>query len=203
MARQLLIFVKAPRMGQVKRRLARDIGGPEALQFYRRTARRLILSLAGDPRWQSHLIVTPDDFDGREPFWPRALPVIKQGGGDLGRRMHRAFRAAPPGPAVLVGSDIPDLGPRQIAEAFDALGRLDAVFGPAEDGGYWLVGFARRARRADPFANVAWSSPSALADTLANLPKRYSVAMLEKLGDIDVGADYTRWRERCRQETQE
>ncbi len=202
MTRQLLIFVKAPRLGQVKRRLARDIGGPEAWRFYRRTARHLILSLAGDPRWQSHLIVTPDDFDGREPFWPRTLPVIKQGQGDLGARMNRAFLAAPPGPAVLVGSDIPDLGPRHIAAAFDALGRHDAVFGPAEDGGYWLVGFTRRARHTDPFAGVAWSSPSALADTLANLPRSYSVAMLEKLGDIDVGADHARWRARCRQEAE-
>ncbi len=199
MARTLMIFVKAPHLGQVKSRLARDIGQADAWQFYRRTARRLIRSLSRDPRWQSHLIVTPNDFDGRARFWPHACAVIKQGRGDLGERMRLAFRAAPPGPVVLVGSDIPDLMPRHIAEAFDSLGRHDAVFGPAEDGGYWLVGLNSRARRSDPFANVAWSTSRALAETQANLPKNYSVAMLKKLGDIDLGVDYARWRKRsCR-----
>ncbi len=198
MARTLMIFVKAPRLGQVKRRLARDIGQAEAWQYYRRTARQLVRCLSSDPRWQSYLMVTPDDFDGRARFWPHACAVIKQGRGNLGERMRRAFRASPPGPAVLVGSDIPDLAPRHIAEAFDALGCHDAVFGPAKDGGYWLVGLNMRARCADPFADVAWSTPRALAETWANLPKSYSVFMLEKLSDIDVGADYLRWRDRRR-----
>ncbi len=200
MRRNLLIFVKAPRLGRVKRRLARDIGGHEAWRFYRRTTRRLIHGLARDPRWQCHLVVTPDSFDGRERFWPHDLPVIRQGRGDLGQRMRRALAALPPGPTVLVGSDIPDLAPVHIVKAFAALGRADAVFGPAEDGGYWLVGLSPRALRADPFADVAWSSPSALADTLANLHKGHTVAMLDPLGDIDVGADLARWQERRRQE---
>ncbi|HJN60773.1 MAG TPA: TIGR04282 family arsenosugar biosynthesis glycosyltransferase [Alphaproteobacteria bacterium] len=196
MRRSLLIFVKAPRLGRVKRRLARDIGGAEAWRFYRRTTRRLILTLGRDPRWRCHLVVTPDSFDGHERFWPFSPPVIKQGRGDLGQRMQRAFEALPPGPAVLVGSDIPDLAPAHIVKAFAALGRADAVFGPAEDGGYWLVGLSARALRADPFADVAWSSRRALADTLANLPNGHSVAMLDVLGDIDDGADLARWRER-------
>ena len=200
MPRTLLIFIKAPRLGQVKRRLARDIGGAEAWRFYRRTVRRLILRLARDPRWRCRLVVTPDSFNGRERFWPLICRVMKQGDGDLGRRMHRAFKQAPPGPAVLVGSDIPDLAPAHIAKAFAALGRADAVFGPAEDGGYWLVGLSSRARRADPFAGVTWSSPSALAETVANLPKDHSVVMLDLLSDIDVGADHTRWRMRRRQQ---
>jgi len=195
MARTLMIFVRAPRLGQVKRRLARDIGQVDAWQYYRRTVRRLVRTLSNDSRWQSYLIVTPDDFDGLTRFWPHTCAVIKQGRGDLGERMRRAFRATPPGPAVLVGSDIPDLAPGHIAEAFDALGRHDAVFGPAKDGGYWLIGLSMRARRVDPFVDVTWSTPRALAETRANLPKSYSVAMLEKLTDIDVGADYARWRE--------
>ena len=200
MPRTLLIFVKAPRLGQVKRRLARDIGGSEAWRFYRRTTRRLILRLGRDPRWRCHLVVTPDSFDGRERFWPLPCPVIKQGRGNLGVRMRRAFETMAPGPAVLVGSDIPDLTPSHIAKAFAALGRADAVFGPAEDGGYWLVGLSPRARRADPFADVAWSSSSALADTVANLPRSHSVAILDRLGDVDIGADYARWRMRWRQQ---
>ncbi len=196
MVRTLLIFVKAPRVGQVKRRLARDIGSAEAWSFYRRTTRRLILRLARDSRWRCHLVVTPDSFDGRERFWPLPCPVMKQGEGDLGMRMWRAFEKAPPGPTVLVGSDIPDLRPCHITKAFAALGRADAVFGPAEDGGYWLVGLSPRALRTSPFADVAWSSPYALADTVANLPKSHSIAMLDMLNDVDVGADHSLWRTR-------
>ena len=199
MARTLLIFVKAPRLGLVKRRLARDIGSAEAWGFYRRTTRRLILRLARDSRWCCHLVVTPDSFDGRERFWPRLCPVMKQGEGNLGSRMRHAFERVLPGPAVLVGSDIPDLMPCHIAKAFSALGRADAVFGPAEDGGYWLVGLSPRALRADPFADVAWSSPCALADTVANLPKSHSIAILDMLNDVDVGVDHALWRTRWRQ----
>ena len=157
----------------------------------------LILNLAADPRWRCHFVVTPDSFDGRERFWPLSCPVLKQGTGDLGARMGRAFNAMPPGPTVLVGSDIPELTPRHIAQAFTALGRNQAVFGPAEDGGYWLVGLSARARHASPFQNVSWSSSEALANTMGNLAGR-SIAVMETLSDIDVGADHTRWRTRCR-----
>ena len=68
------------------------------------------------------------------------------------------------------------------------------MFGPAVDGGYWLVGLRRHPRR-DPFRGVAWSGPQALAETLANL-RGVQVAMLETLEDVDDGADYARWRAR-------
>jgi hypothetical protein len=102
----------------------------------------------------------------------------------------------PAGPAVLIGGDIPAVGPRHIAAAFEALGRAEAVFGPAADGGFWLVGFARRGRRLDPFTGVRWSSAHALADTLARLPKDARVALAETLEDVDDAASYARWRAR-------
>ncbi|MGH6660397.1 MAG: DUF2064 domain-containing protein, partial [Rhodospirillales bacterium] len=74
-----------------------------------------------------------------------------------------------------------------------ALGRADAVFGPAADGGYWLVGLRRRPRRLRLFEGVRWSSEHALADTLANLGGRPHV-LLETLEDVDDGAAYQRWR---------
>ncbi|HTZ78368.1 MAG TPA: DUF2064 domain-containing protein, partial [Stellaceae bacterium] len=96
-----------------------------------------------------------------------------------------------------VGSDIPDIAPRHIAAAFRALGRSDAVFGPAEDGGYWLVGLRRSPRvPAGLFADVRWSSAHALADTRASLPRKFEVALLEMLEDVDDGAAYERWRAR-------
>ncbi len=100
--------------------------------------------------------------------------------------MANVARELPPGPVVIVGSDIPDIAPNHIAKAFRALGDNDAVFGPATDGGYWLVGLRRRPRFLDPFAGVRWSSVHALADTLANLAGR-RVAFVDLLSDVDDG----------------
>ena len=84
-------------------------------------------------------------------------------------------------------SDIPGLGPADIAAGFRALGRADAVFGPALDGGYWLVGFGPR-RPHRPFVKARWSSPHALADTLANF-RRHRVALLPPKRDVDSAED--------------
>src|SRR5207245_10152493 len=108
-----------------------------------------------------------------------------QGRGDLGERMRRALAECPPGPAVLIGTDIPALGAHHIAEAFRLLGRHDLVFGPAADGGFWLIG-ARRSPRLPPlFGDVRWSGPYALADVLGNLPRLVSVGFAARLGDVD------------------
>lgn len=193
-SRHLLVFAKAPRLGQAKSRLAAGIGPVAALRFYRETAARLLRRLGGDPRWRVWLAVTP-----RRAFWPAGPARIDQGPGDLGQRMGRMFRTLPPGPAVIVGSDIPELAPRHVAAAFRALGGHDAVIGPAADGGYWLIGLRRRPRiPAELFVGVRWSSAHALADTRASLPRRASVVMLETLEDVDDGASYERWRARLR-----
>jgi len=106
--------------------------------------------------------------------------------------MRRALAACPPGPAVLVGSDIPALAAHHIAEAFHLLGRHDLVFGPASDGGFWLVG-ARRSPRLPPlFGPVRWSGPHALADVLSNLSPRVSVGFAARLEDVDDGPAYRR-----------
>ena len=99
--------------------------------------------------------------------------------------MDRAL-ARVPLPAILVGSDIPHLQPRHIAQAFRRLCGARAVFGPAEDGGFWLVGVRRRARL---FAGpVRWSHPETLADARAQLPFR--AALADRLADVDDGAAF-------------
>ena len=70
----------------------------------------------------------------------------------------------------------------------------DAMFGPAADGGYWLVGLRRRAVPRYLFEGVHWSGPQALTDTIATLGPRARVAMLETLHDIDTADDLARWR---------
>jgi rSAM/selenodomain-associated transferase 1 len=179
-----VVFTRAPRLGAVKRRLARDIGARAALHFHLATLRALVRSLAANRRFRTVLAITPDRAALRLPV---RLPRIGQGSGDLGRRMHRACQRYARGRVAIVGCDIPDANAADVTAAFHALGRADAVFGPAEDGGYWLVGQSVR-RPARPFATVRWSSPHALADTLANFTGR-RVTMLRTLRDVDTAAD--------------
>lgn len=192
MRRHLILFVRAPAYGSGKRRLARDIGDGAALHFERLMLARLLRRLGRERRWQLRIAVAPDRARYRRRLRPRGVPIIGQGGGDLGERMRRALAACPPGPAVLIGSDIPALGPRHIAEAFRLLGRHDLVFGPATDGGFWLVG-ARRSPCLPPlFGRVRWSSRHALKDAIANLPRRVSVGFAATLEDVDDAAAYRR-----------
>ncbi len=180
----VIVFARAPRLGAVKRRLAGDIGNRAALRFHLATLHRLARALARDRRFNTLLAVTPDGARFR-PAPP--LPRIGQGRGDLGQRMHRAVTRVRRGRVAIVGSDIPEAKPADLAAAFRALGRADAAFGPAEDGGYWLVAFGPR-RPSRPFARVRWSSEHALADTRANF-RAHRVALLRRLRDVDTAAD--------------
>ncbi len=143
-----------------------------------------------DPRWETLLAVAPDTA-----IASRALPPLRriaQGPGDLGARMGRVLRGLPPGPVLIVGADIPGITRAQIASAFAALGRHDAVIGPAEDGGYWAIGLKRiRGVPSALFCNVRWSTEHAFEDTLATMPG-LSVAKLPVLADIDEASDLLR-----------
>lgn len=196
--RHLAIFVKEPRLGRAKARLARDVGHGEAWLFYRRLVRDVLPPLARDARWSTWLAAEPAGWRGRERFWPVTLPCLAQGRGDIGRRMLRVFRSLPPGPAIIVGSDIPGLTPAHIERGFAALGRADMVLGPAIDGGYWLVGLGPRARTIDPLQSVRWSSRWARADTARALPGGFRLALVDLLADVDDGPGYRAWQARIR-----
>jgi rSAM/selenodomain-associated transferase 1 len=190
----LVIFVKEPRPGRVKTRLARGIGVVEAAWWFRHGSARLIRTLGRDPRWRTLLAVTPDAEGMHSRVWPPGPARAPQGPGDLGRRMTRFLRAEAgtgigSGPVVVVGADLPELAPAHIAGAFRLLGRHEAVLGPATDGGYWLIGLARR--RAVPprlLDGVRWSTRHALADTAGRL-RAFSVAFATTLRDVDTAAD--------------
>ncbi len=190
-------MAKAPRRGAVKRRLAAAIGEGEALRFYRSCLAHSLMRLARDRRWLTLIVVTPDSdvFSSLFPSWP-GVRRVPQGRGGLGERMQRLFERLPPGPAVLVGGDIPAMRPMEIARAFRLLGSADVVLGPARDGGYWLVGMRRIPRVLKPFASVRWSSEHALADTLANL-KGKRVAFAAPLADVDEKDSYRSEKERA------
>lgn len=186
--RRLVVMLKEPRPGRVKTRLSRGIGMVPAAWWFRHQTAALLRRL-GDPRWQLILAVSPDRAGLASRIWPVHLPRVAQGPGDLGERMGRLLRGLPPGPVAIVGGDIPGLGKPHIARAFAALGDHEAVFGPAPDGGYWLVGMKRIAPPpATLFKGVRWSSPHALSDSMASLGK-CRIALVDTLRDVDTAAD--------------
>jgi rSAM/selenodomain-associated transferase 1 len=174
----IILFARAPRLGCVKRRLAAGIGAVPALRFYRNALSRIIFELKP---FDAVIAVTPD-----RAAIPAAsgCAMIDQGHGDLGVRMDRAFRRFPRRRVILIGADIPDLVAADLRAAARALLHHDVVFGPANDGGYYLVGMGTR-RPAKPFTDVRWSGPHALADTQVNF-KHLRVASLRPLQDIDT-----------------
>lgn len=191
LARHLVIFTRRPCYGAGKRRLAAEIGAMEALRFQRTTLSLMLRRLGRDPRWRTWLAVTPD----RSGPWPVGFGILPQGHGGLGQRMARVARRPPPGPVLIIGSDIPGITKEMVARGFRALGDHAAVFGPATDGGYWAVGLSRRPRFVTPFDKVRWSTEHALADSLANLTGS-SVALLDMLEDVDDAQSFIRQRRR-------
>jgi rSAM/selenodomain-associated transferase 1 len=183
----LIVMVKEPRPGRVKTRLGKDIGMTASAWWFRHQVAHLLRRLR-DPRWRIVLAVSPDAATASRVF-PRDLPRMPQGRGDLGQRMARAMRHAEHGPVCVIGADIPGITRDAIWRAFRALGNHDAVFGPAFDGGYWLVGLHNAAAvPAGLFDGVRWSTEHALSDTVATLGSA-RVAYIDRLRDVDTAAD--------------
>lgn len=193
-AARLVIMIKEPVAGRVKTRLARGVGTVTATAAYRAMLSSLVARLSGDRRWQTILAVSPDNGCNSRMLPARHLLTLPQGHGDLGHRLQRVFDRLPPGPAVVIGTDIPAIRPEDIAAAFRQLGSNDAVFGPSSDGGYWLVGLKRARRIPRAFADVRWSTEHALADTKDNLAGQ-RIAQLRGLDDVDSAYDLAQQRQ--------
>jgi rSAM/selenodomain-associated transferase 1 len=178
-------------VGRTKTRLAREAGAVNAAAFYRHTVAAVLGRLEAARDWRTILCIAPDSATGSRT-WPERCARRAQGHGDLGERMQRVMDRLPPGPVVIVGSDVPGIRADHVREAFRALGSHDVVFGPSPDGGYWLVGLKRMARVPRVFAGVRWSSAHALADTLRNL-SGLRVAQVASLADVDEAADLKRY----------
>lgn len=195
-ASRLVVMLKAPVMGRVKTRLAHEVGAVEATRFARMAAGAVQARMVACPRWRTWLAVSPDIATAGR-WWPGRVPRRAQGRGDLGQRMQRILQWPGAGPIVIVGSDIPAIATADIAAAFRMLGRCDVVFGPATDGGYWLVGLRRTPRIIlGCFSGVRWSTSTALADTVANLAGQ-RIGFVSTLQDVDDAADLRRVRAWC------
>jgi uncharacterized protein len=186
-------MAKVPILGTVKTRLGRDIGPAQATRFFRANASAVLGRLARDPRFKTYLAIAPNTGLHTRAFDPN-IPRIGQGRGDLGARMQRLLDHGQPGPVIVIGTDIPSVQPTHIASAFRQLGQADAVFGPAEDGGFWLVGLKRFPRTPRCFKGVRWSHPETLADTTKNLAEA-RVAFAITLSDVDAPTDLIRLRD--------
>jgi len=187
---RVVVMAKEPRAGYVKTRLARDIGTSQAARVFRNTLASVTYRLARDRRWRTELAVAP-----RASLGSRLLPTkvarSLQAPGGLGQRLKAVSVSPGAGPILIIGSDIPGVDAAMVARALALLRASDAVLGPALDGGYWAVGLKSPKRLGGAFLKVRWSSPHALADTLAALLRAGAVkiAFADVLGDVDTAQD--------------
>ncbi len=184
---RVVVMAKTPVLGLVKTRLGREIGPAAATRFYRATASAVLGRLSCDPRLEVILAIAPDAGVATRGL-PPGLRRLPQGPGDLGARMQRLLQLSGPGPVVLIGTDIPGIRVSHIAAAFQLLGRNDVVLGPADDGGFWMVGFRRFPRMPKPFGRVRWSHAETRADVERNL-SGWRVGLGAVLSDVDSAAD--------------
>jgi uncharacterized protein len=194
----LIILVKAPRPGAVKTRIAEVIGAQPACDAYISLVNVLIEQLRALSN--VHLRYAPDDALPEISRWLQpAWTSAPQGHGDLGHRLSVAIREAFEGGAqrvVIIGSDAPDITCQDIQSAWSALKSHDLVIGPAEDGGYWLIGL--RAEQPTLFENISWSSNVVFQQTFARAQSaNLSIDLLRKLPDIDTVDDLRRFESRA------
>jgi rSAM/selenodomain-associated transferase 1 len=186
----LVVLAKAPLPGVAKTRLAARVGAAATAAL----ARAFLddtLTVAASGAWRTILAFDPPSAEPlfRDAAAPGAR-LIPQCQGDLGARIHDALTTAlvSGDRAVLIGSDTPDLPPRIVEEAFDALGCHDLVLGPATDGGFYLIGC--NAVPAALFDDVAWSTDTVCDQVLANARRlNLRVCLLEPWSDVDEADD--------------
>lgn len=196
-AELLIIFVKAPRPGTVKTRLAREIGEAAACAAYCRMVNDLRSNLARlEP---VEIRFTPDDGEADVAQWLcPGWRLAPQGVGELGTRLQAAFSqafASGSNRVVVIGSDCPTVTASDIELGWDELDQHDVVIGPAQDGGYWLVGLRSSCPRL--FQEISWSTPTVLVETLKKAEAAgLKVKIMQQRSDIDSPED---WKEFLRE----
>lgn len=192
-ATAIIVFAKEPVPGKVKTRLAATLS-PEcadpagfAAALYGVCLENLFRTLGSQP-FSVQLCITPDS----SPIYFERFKsdaAIFQKGADLGARMRHAFTWGFNrfGKVLLIGSDVPQLSAKTLLAANAALQSHDCVLGPAQDGGYYLIGFTKNGF-CDCFQGVEWSTDKVLGQTLARLAGRKTF-LLETLRDLDTAPD--------------
>ena len=183
----IITFTRNPELGKVKTRLAKTIGEASALAIYIKLLEHtesVLRNINSDKAVYYSVKIRENDLWDSNRYQKH-----QQFGDDLGIRMQNAFKAgfdAGYNKIVIVGSDLHDLQPKHITQAFDALDTNDVTIGPAEDGGYYLLGM--KTLHKDVFENKNWGTETVFDDTIKNL-KNESVFLLEQLNDVDTYED--------------
>jgi uncharacterized protein len=185
----LAVFLKAPRLGTVKTRLAAEIGDRHALRLYRVMASRT-LAAAQDAGLDATIWFAPADAAREMRLWlGEHWDLRPQASGDLGARLAAAEQSVARGRGWLaIGADCPRLDAALLREAGAIVARNEIVLGPSEDGGYYLIGGPTPLPPV--FASMPWSTSAVLAETRARL-SRSGLAWRElpTLRDVDTAAD--------------
>lgn len=189
---ELYIFAKKPGMGAAKTRLARDIGVTHSQRINRAMSAQVLRHVT-DPRWDTSLYVAPARAVGTVPAWD-GMAQRAQPKGSLSPRLAEVFSGAKR-PVLVIGTDCPQVSVRDIADALKALRTAPFVFGPASDGGFWLMG-AVAPLKPGVFEGVRWSSEYTLRDLESRL--RGGVAKLRTLTDVDDGEGLAVWKQSAR-----
>ncbi len=183
----LIIFTRPPQLGKVKTRLAKDIGDQAALDVYNFLLQHT-LSITRELEVEKMVF-----YAGEVPkndIWDNAIYNKKlQQGKDLGARMQHAFEEGFRlgfSNVILIGSDLYDLSQPDIEKAFTELENHEYVIGPAQDGGYYLIGM----KQPDSviFSNKSWGTSTVFQETLKDLRGK-EISYLEYRNDIDVVSD--------------
>jgi rSAM/selenodomain-associated transferase 1 len=182
-----IVFVRNPELGKVKTRLSKTIGDKYALKIYILLLKHTESVLH---KVSSDKVVYYSEEIQEDDLWNESLYQKKlQNGSDLGERMEHAFETAFKDGyqnVVIVGSDLFDLKPTHIENAFKVLENHDLVIGPSLDGGYYLLGM--KTLHSAVFKNKQWGTDSVLKTTLKDLQQE-NVKLLEALNDIDTFED--------------
>jgi rSAM/selenodomain-associated transferase 1 len=198
--RVLGVFAKAPRLGNVKSRLAATIGHEQAARLYDAFLRDLRMRLTAVDASRVLVFAEPDDRAYFAALCGDQFELQCQAGGDLGERMSHFFAGQFDRGAckvVLIGSDSPDLPVHRISQAFQQLDDSDVVLGPCDDGGYYLIGMRRLVDGL--LSCIEWSSSTVLAETIRRLRDRsVRFTLLESWYDVDVASDLDRLVQRVR-----
>lgn len=183
----LIIFTRNPELGKVKTRLAKSIGDENALEIYKTLLSRTEKTVH---EIDCEKAVYYSEKIRKNDIWDTSIyQKHQQQGGDLGDRMLHAFTKSFSNNydrVIIVGSDLFNLKPEHIKEAFNKLDDHDFVIGPAYDGGYYLLGM--KSLYSQVFKNKTWGSSTVFKETITDL-KNQSIHFLETLNDIDVYSD--------------
>lgn len=185
---RVALFARFPEPGQAKTRLIPALGADGAAALHRRLTEHVVgvLRASGLP-WELRATGAPAAAFRR--WLGSGIQVVDQGDGHLGKRMRRATE---PAPAILLGADLPGLAVHHLTAAAAALQRHPAAIGPAEDGGYYLLGLATSM----PFLfdAMGWGTDSVFAATMARFAAQgIAPAVLATLADLDRPEDLQRW----------